>query len=292
MNLKGYRAYQFLLLCMIPHIAAAQFELDAVEGRRRSGDAPDDRVFSAAKTFMQTHSRSASWKKATMSISVPRLSPRVWDVLLDRDFLVSVEPATARVLTYGDLAYRNADRTVRDQGGLAIRSEREAIVAGEERLARLLDGMDFRIREVEYTRDGEGTWGSVWAEATILRDGIPVSLPAYVELDLASGAVVLFQGPRAHTFESTDARLNAVEGVSRATDAYAGMKIFGERGQYDPTKPPEKIYIKPRSQYGLAYPPTEEVVRLRLAWRVRFGHHVVDVDAATGQILGESLGKE
>ncbi|MGE0002172.1 MAG: hypothetical protein AB7F50_05520 [Fimbriimonadaceae bacterium] len=28
------------------------------------------------------------------------------------------------------------------------------------------------------------------------------------------------------------------------------------------------------------------------AWRVRFGHHHVDIDAATGQVLDESLGRK
>lgn len=226
-----------------------------------------------------------------MSISIARRSSRVWEVCFDDDVTVTVEPSTGRVLALGDLQYMRASKVSRPLESLAINSERDANEAARECLAQVFHGLGYRFEVVKYTPDGNGTWGSVWAEAELTHVGIPVSLPSYVELDLASGAVVMFQGPKTHRFESTEVVIGATRAVALASVAYAGMRVLGERCEFDPAKPPEKVYMKPRSLYGLAYPPTEEVVRLRLAWRVRFGHHVVEVDAATGQIVGESLGK-
>lgn len=277
----------------LPRLAVAQFTILSDGGLRKQGDVPDEAIYAEASRFLTAHGRQGIPLQATMELRETKLLPRRWEVSFDARVTVQVEPTSGRVVGYSDLEYFWTLPGGRQDSQFRYRSAEDARADASTILLALTAPVVPVVGEVQFAPEGGRQRTAIYAYGSLLEDGVPVrSLSASVGLDPETGRLVSFTGLRTFVFESREARLSGVEAHAVAVSAYATMRVLGERCQYDPKKPPEKIYTKPRSQYGLAYPPTEEVVRLRLAWRVWFGHHVVDVDAATGQILGESLGKE
>ncbi|MCC6404398.1 MAG: hypothetical protein IT207_10370 [Fimbriimonadaceae bacterium] len=277
----------------LPRLAVAQFTIFSDGGLRKPGDVPDEAIYAEASRFLTAHGRQGIPLQATMELRETKFRPRRWEVSFEDRVLVEIEPTSGRVVEYSDLEYFWSLPGGRHSSQFRYRSAEDARADASTMLLALTAPVVPMVGEVQFAPEGGKHRTAIYAYGSLLEDGVPVrSVSTSIGMDPETGKLVSFTGFTTFAFENRESRLSEVEAQAVALSAYATMRVLGERCQYDPKKPPEKIYTKPRSQYGLAYPPTEEVVRLRLAWRVRFGHHVVDVDAATGQILGESLGKQ
>lgn len=278
------------LLAIGSAISAAQYSVDAKEADRKPGDLSDEAIYEAARGFASTHGWGEVGSQVVLRLQVGKSEPRHWLVRFGDSSVVEVEPATGRVLSFVSEAYQ-ALPAGRDPGPFLVQNEDDALREGMAALTQLVNSVTIAGGSTRFTRESAEAKSSAVYDADALVNGVPALLPLYVALDADSGKVVEFMQPAAFVVESDTQRLSSLEAEGLALAAYATMAVVGDRGVLESSRPTSLVLRVPASRYGVANPRTEDVLRLRLAWRVRFGHHSVDIDAATGQVLGEYLGR-